>query len=296
MSFVRLVGGGKSFGSRGGRTFEPTPATSIAPKAAASVERSITQAGTPTPAQDGNRPGSTALPSRLGGRLLGGLLGAGLFGLLSASGMFGGLSDFASVLGFVTQFALIGGVVWLILNYQRVRKLPAVVRVAASGPGSALPHDMLGRIREALALNGASASSAPTIGPADYNAFEKLLGNTQSAYGREDTETLGALTTPEMLSYFSQDLAENAKKGVRNEVAGVKLIEGDLAESWREAGTDYATVALRYSLIDAMIDRATGRVISGDRGAPRDVTEVWTFRRDDRDPAQGWHLSAIQQV
>ena len=24
--------------------------------------------------------------------------------------------------------------------------------------------------------------------------------------------------------------------------------------------------------------------------------EVWTFRRDDRDPEQGWHLSAIQQV
>ncbi len=48
--------------------------------------------------------------------------------------------------------------------------------------------------------------------------------------------------------------------------------------------------------VDAVVDRATGRVISGDRAAPQEVTEIWTFRRDDRDPEQGWQLSAIQQV
>jgi len=38
-----------------------------------------------------------------------------------------------------------------------------------------------------------------------------------------------------------------------------------------------------------------GRVVDGsDR--PLEVTEVWTFRRDDRDPDQGWQLSAIQQT
>jgi predicted lipid-binding transport protein (Tim44 family) len=58
------------------------------------------------------------------------------------------------------------------------------------------------------------------------------------------------MTTPEMLSYFSQDLTENAKKGVRNEVSGAKLLQGDLAEAWHEAGSDYATVAMRYSLSD----------------------------------------------
>jgi predicted lipid-binding transport protein (Tim44 family) len=129
-----------------------------------------------------------------------------------------------------------------------------------------------------------------------YDVFEKLLREIQAAYGQENTDALGTMTTPEMFSYFSQDLAENAKKGVRNDVSGAKLLQGDLAEAWHEAGSDYATVAMRYSLVDAMVDGATGRVISGDPAAPQEVTEVWTFRRDDRDPGQGWHLSAIQQV
>jgi predicted lipid-binding transport protein (Tim44 family) len=158
---------------------------------------------------------------------------------------------------------------------------------------------LLNRFRQTLATTGIVASSGPsalTIGPEDYDAFERLLREIQSAYGRENTDALGAMTTPEMLSYLSQDLAENAKKGVRNELSGAKLLQGDLSEAWHEAGSDYATVAMRFSLVDAVVDRATGRVVSGDRAAPQEVTEVWTFRRDDRDPAQGWQLSAIQQT
>jgi predicted lipid-binding transport protein (Tim44 family) len=143
---------------------------------------------------------------------------------------------------------------------------------------------------------GGASPSALTIAPADYDAFEKLLSEIQTAYGGENTEALGAMTTPEMFSYFSQDLADNARKGVRNEISGVKLLEGDLAEAWHEAGSDYATVAMRYAIVDATLDRATGRVVSGDRTAPQEVTEIWTFRRDDRDPKQGWQLSAIQQA
>ena len=104
------------------------------------------------------------------------------------------------------------------------------------------------------------------------------------------------MTTPEMLSYFSQDLADNAKQGLRNEVSDVKLLQGDLSEAWREGGSDYATVAMRFSMIDATLDRANGRVVSGDRTRPTEATELWTFRRDDRAPAEGWQLSAIQQA
>jgi predicted lipid-binding transport protein (Tim44 family) len=102
------------------------------------------------------------------------------------------------------------------------------------------------------------------------------------------------LGNPSIVRY--PDLAENAKKGIRNEVSGAKLLQGDLAEAWHEAGSDYATVAMRYSIVDATLDRATGSVISGDRDTSREVAEVWTFRRDDRDSKAGWQLSAIQQV
>jgi predicted lipid-binding transport protein (Tim44 family) len=291
------AGGGRSFGSRGGRTFDSAPPTPTAPKAAAPMERSMTQPGAPATAQRVNPTATTAAPSRFGGfggMLMGGFIGAGLFGLLSGSGLFGGLSGIASVLGLLLQFALIAGAAWLIVNYFRSRSQPATAHGPANRSSSALPRDVLTRSGPRAASNGGSGRL--TIGSADYDAFEKLLGEIQSAYGREDTHALGAMTTPEMLSYFSQDLAENAKNGVRNEVSGAKLLQGDLSEAWREKGSDYATVAMRFSLIDALVDRASGRVVSGDPRVPQEVTEVWTFRRDDRDPAAGWQLSAIQQV
>jgi predicted lipid-binding transport protein (Tim44 family) len=45
-----------------------------------------------------------------------------------------------------------------------------------------------------------------------------------------------------------------------------------------------------------MVDRASGRVISGDPSRPTEATEFWTFRRDQRTANDGWQLSAIQQA
>ena len=93
------------------------------------------------------------------------------------------------------------------------------------------------------------------------------------------------------MSYFSEDLAANASTGVVNKISDVKLLQGDLAEAWREGDTDYATVAMRYSLDDQMVDRDSGRVL---QGGPDEATEVWTFMR--KHGGGQWMLSAIQQA
>jgi predicted lipid-binding transport protein (Tim44 family) len=149
-----------------------------------------------------------------------------------------------------------------------------------------------------LGLGGSPAgpaqrSDAVGITGLDYDAFERTLGDVQAAYSNEDIGALRAKATPEMLSYFSEDLAQNASHGVINRVSDVKLLNGDLSEAWREGGTDYATVVMRYSLHDWMIDRVTGRVVDGDPLRPQEATEFWTFRRSQGGP---WILSAIQQV
>jgi predicted lipid-binding transport protein (Tim44 family) len=93
-----------------------------------------------------------------------------------------------------------------------------------------------------------------------------------------------------MVSYFSRDLAENKAQNHVNKVSDVKLLQGDLAEAWREGDTDYASVAMRYSLIDKTLDRSTGRLVKN--GDP-EATEVWTFARPR---GASWELSAIQQT
>ena len=71
--------------------------------------------------------------------------------------------------------------------------------------------------------------------------FERLLGDIQTVFSAEDLSALRAKVTPEMLSYFSEQLAGNASRGLINRVTDVKLLQGDLPEAWRGGDTDYAT-------------------------------------------------------
>ncbi|MEQ1711502.1 MAG: TIM44-like domain-containing protein, partial [Hyphomicrobium sp.] len=150
--------------------------------------------------------------------------------------------------------------------------------------------------RQAAGGTGGGTGAELTLEKADFDAFEARLGDVQNAYGRNDINALGDRTTPEMLSYFAEELAANTSKGVRNEVSAPKLLQGDLAEAWREAGGEYASVAMRYAVIDVEVDVASGRVVSGSRTEPVEVTEIWTFRRGKGEKAEDWVLSAIQQA
>jgi predicted lipid-binding transport protein (Tim44 family) len=288
------VGGGRSAGSRGGKTFTAPPSTNTAPKPAAPMERSMTQPGKSTTAQGAqSAPTAAAQPSRFGGwkgLLLGGLIGAGL------ASMFG-MGALASVLGFLLQAALIAGLVYLaylaFLFFRNRSSQPALATATASSAGGRPNQNASNRNG---ALLGGGAASVVSIGQDDFDAFERLLGDIQTAYGRNDLDALGDRATPEMLSYFAEELDADAKRGVRNEVSGAKLLQGDLAEAWSEPDGEYATVAMRYSLIDATVETASGRVVSGSRTEPQEVTEVWTFRRSLNGAHRQWELSAIQQA
>src|SRR5437879_4096830 len=141
------------------------------------------------------------------------------------------------------------------------------------------------------AADGAQHDAAGAAGRThdDFNALEKALDEVQSPDSAEDLARLRRHVTPEMLSYFSEELSANASKDVVNRISDVKLLQGDLAEAWREGDTDYATVAMRFSLNDETVERDSGRVL---QGGPEEATEVWTFMR-----VRGghWLVSAIQQ-
>jgi predicted lipid-binding transport protein (Tim44 family) len=95
-----------------------------------------------------------------------------------------------------------------------------------------------------------------------------------------------------MVSYFNRDLEANRARNVVNRVSGTKLLQGDLAEAWREGDSDFASVAMRYSLVDTTLDRSSGRLVEGSQ-QPEEVTEIWTFLRPR---GANWELSAIQQT
>ena len=280
------IGGGVSSGSRGSRTFSAPPSTSTAPGTAQPFNRTITQPGSPglgAPAGGGffNRPGMG-----LFGGLAAGFLGAGLLGMLFGGGMFGGLGGLSSILGLVLQIGLIIMVVRLAMSWWQRRHETAYAGAPAAGMGGP------STFRTGSGFGLGSGSAPLEIGPSDYEAFERLLGELQTAWSNEDIAKLHTLATPEMVSYVTQDIAEHKAQNLVNTVTDVKLLQGDLAEAWREGDTDFASVALRYTLIDKTVDRASGRLVKGS-DQPTEATEVWTFLRQRGGP---WELSAIQQT
>jgi predicted lipid-binding transport protein (Tim44 family) len=277
------AGGGFSGGSRGMRTFSAPPATRTTPNTAAPIQRTMTQPGSAAAAGQ-----TAARPGLFGGGLFGGLaagfIGAGLFGLLFGHGFLGGMGGFASIIGLLLQVVLVVVVARLIFAWWQRRNMPAYAGAPGAG-GHAF--GALG----AMPGGNAPAGEPLTIAKADYDAFEQLLGDVQAAFSAEDLAALRAKVTPEMLSYFSEQLSENSSRGLINKVTEVKLLQGDLAEAWNEGGADYATVAMHFALTDSMVERSGGRTVEG--GSPSEVTELWTFMRAR---GGGWLLSAIQQA
>jgi predicted lipid-binding transport protein (Tim44 family) len=288
------------FGSRGSRTFSPPPATNTAPTQAAPIQRSVTPPPTqqqqPGFGQSAPRPGM-ATPSfgrSFMGGLAGGLIGAGLFGLLTGHGFFGGMGGFASLIGFLLQIALLAFLARMAYAWWLQRN--GAIAGLGGRPGAA-PFSF----SQPFGFGGGAASARPRpqplqLSPQDFPAFERLLGATQDAYSREDTDALNRFATPEMVGYFNEELSERRQKGVVNRISGVKLLQGDLSEAWSEGRDEYATVAMRFALVDVVEDRATGRIVEGDPNHPTQVAQVWTFRRPAGAPPDAWKLSALQQT
>ena len=285
------IGAGSSLGSRGSRTFSAPPPTSTMPSVSP-LERSTTQPNFANPRPGFAPSGGFFGRSGFWGGLAAGFLGAGLFGLLFGHGFMGGIGGIVSLLGLIFQLGLIALIAMFLWRWFQRRNEPAYA-------GSLYRDNASTSLFGGLGLGGglSSGSAGPGqrsddvgIANADYDAFERLLGEIQTAYSNEDLNALRTHATPEMVSYFSEDLAQNASRGVVNRTSDVKLLQGDLAEAWREGSTDYATVAMRFALNDVMVERTSGRVVEG---GPQEVVESWTFRRVHGGP---WMLSAIQQA
>lgn len=303
-AFAR-AGGGKSSGSRGSMSRSAPPATDTAPRTAQPLPGATQTA----PSQGMRAPGAgaaqAAQPSRMRSMMTGfamGFLGAGLFGLFTGQGFFGGIGSFLGFLGLLLQIGLVFFLVRWAINYFRGRQ-PA----AAAGPNPGYerqpapgmmpqPASMPGGAGMAAAPSPAAGTAPLQLAERDFNAFERLLTEVQEAYGRGDRSALHVRATPEMAGMFARDLDGLERQGLVNKLSQVKLLQGDLAEAWREPGAEYATVAMRYAIVDATVETVSGRLVDGDLVRPQEVTEVWTFVRRPGETSEGWKLSAIQQV
>ena len=262
---------GSSFGSRGSRSFESNGATPLS--------RTMQS---PSPSYGGSGYGAyggggffSRHPFLTG--LAGGFLGSMLFG----GGFFG------HAFGGLFTLLIVGFVIFLLFR---------LLSGAFAGGGSGIAPRSVG----AAAAPAAQRYRGRDIyvGDADLNAFQSIHAAVQEAWGRGDLGQMRQLMTPEMLSYFSEELTRNSSQGVENRISNVNLVKAELTESWEEGDMEYATAYMRWTALDytariGAAPGAPGAVVAGDPRVPTESEEVWTFVR--RRGAH-WLLSAIQQV
>lgn len=321
------AGRGSSMGSRGSRTFSAPSYTRSSPMGAQPMQRTMTRppATTTTAAPSSNSRMSGAAPGMAGGAmnrpvqqqqsggmsnftkgLVGGAVGAAGYHMLAGSKESNAQQPSnpdqqnqmqgqnaqpqapqhqgGGFMTFVTRLIMIGLVIWLVMRFIRRRR-------AASNMANTMSA---GRMNP-----GMSGVAQPTqqtniqLQQNDYIAFEQRLTEIQDAWTRQDLGSLQKITTPEMLAYFNEQLTDLASRGLHNSISNVQFIQGDLSEAWGEGNREYATVAMRYSLIDVTTDN-TGRVVEGNPNQPENIAELWTFVRAANN--NWWLLSAIQQA
>lgn len=322
-------------GSRGSKSQMAPPATQTAPRSAMPIQNNAApRAGMPANsamAANATRPGMFGSMSK--GGFMAGLLGAGALGLLLGYGLSGGLGGLGAMLGLMLQIALFAGLAFLAFSWWQRRKQqndPAYARAAAPGgygqqpgapfggqpQGQAQSYDRSGSALGAMGV-GAGAGAATggmfgqpqqqqeqeqvptrplTLVAEDFAAFEKVLSGVHEAFAKEDHTALRQFATEEMADYFAQDIAQNVRENRALRLSDVRLEQGDLAEAWKEPNAEYATVAMRFSMIEQILDRHTGKATEGNGVDRSEVTEIWTFVRPAGGKQQDWQLSAIQEA
>src|SRR5215469_5925864 len=285
-------GRSSSMGSRGSRTYEPNGAQplsrSVTPAPEAPRQPGITPA-MPSPAYGG---GSFFQRHPFLTGLAGGFIGSWLFG--HSGWATDGVGSGGSMLGGLLQLLIIGLIIYFVVRLVRGWAFANGARGGARGGGAFWP----GSAGAASAATARGRGRDINVADADLGTFQTIHAAVQEAWSAGDLAQLRRLMTPEMLSYFSEELTRNASQGVQNLVANVELLKGDLSEAWEEGDLQYATAYLRWRALDYVVrvGRSPGDpdwLVSGDPRTPAEAEEMWTFVRRR---GANWLLSAIQQI
>lgn len=294
------AGGGRSFGSRGFRSYS-SPSRNYSRPTTPSQPRPETQSPLAAPASSPF--GGGGFMRSMAGGLLGGLLGGMLFRSLGFAG-FGGMGG-----GFgLMDLVILGGIGLAIYWVVKQRSRPALIEAPYQHQRTWSAE------REPERYQGAATAQATMVQDGDLDqgvahirqmdpGFETgrlrevctdLFFKVQAAWGNRDLEPIRTILTPEMYTQLGADVMrlKNDRKINRLENIAVRSVE--LTEAWQEQGQDYVTVRFLANLLDYTVDEGTSQVVDGSRTDPVKFEEYWTVTRPVG--PNSWRLTAINQA
>jgi len=286
------VGGGRSFGSRGSRSFSIPRSTPASPsQGSRSFGSTASSSSSPF--------GGGGLFRGMAGGLAGGILGGMLFRGLGFAGGEGGLGGGIGLFDII----LVGGILYGIYLFLKRRRSEAPT-------GAPWPGDSAMRTGQPAGIapygqqsvEDDAAAGLRHIKQMDQGFNEKqfievctdTFFRIQGAWANRDMSGVRVLLTDEMLRILQGDADQLRTEKRINRLDNIAVRSVEIVEAWQQEGEDFITVRFLANLLDYTTNEQTGDVVSGSRTEPVKFEEYWTFSRPVG--PQAWRLSAINQA
>jgi predicted lipid-binding transport protein (Tim44 family) len=286
------AGGGRSFGSRGTRSYSrPASPLPSSPQAAPQPG-----AVTPPPYQQPQPAGGGFFRNMAGG-IAGGMLGGMLFRSLGFGG--GGMGGGGIGMFEILLLAGIGYMLYRMISKRRAAESAGYGQDGYQQPGYAAPLQ-----QNAQQLQPGTADVETGLahirqmdGTFDENRFNDgvmdMFFKIQGAWMNRDLSSIPGILTEDMRKVFQGDIDKLLQEKRVNRLENIAVRNVEVVEAWQESGQDYITTLIYANLLDYTTDDTTGQVVSGSKTDPVKFEEYWTFTRPVG--SNPWRLSAIDQ-
>lgn len=301
------AGGGRSFRSRGSRSFSaPNRPYGSPGYGQPSPRQYSSQPATPAPATPVPTSPAGGFWRGLAGGIAGGFLGSLLFSSLGWGA--GGLGGFGGGLGLLEVLLLAGlayGLYWFV---KRRNPEPAHAHGGHAGvPISA--HDGGGCGGGGHSHHGTVASTEPSLEesleqirrsdpdfsePLFREQATDLFFRIQAAWAARDLAPLRNSLADDIAKDLGGAIEDLKREHRINRLENVAVRSVETVEAWQEDHRDFVTVRFLANLLDYTVNEESGQIVAGSRVEPVRFEEYWTFVRPT---ARGpWQLSAINQA
>ncbi|MBP1751592.1 MAG: import inner rane translocase, subunit Tim44 [Geobacteraceae bacterium] len=287
------AGRGRSFGSRGTRSFSPPSRTYSQPSP------SRDQSASPYRSNPYQQQQSGGFLRGIAGGVLGGLLGGMLFRSLGFAG--GGAAGGGIGLFDILLIVGIGYLIYRFIKKKRAENYQSQNAFSQQGyqqdrvepfavdsrSFAAKPDEAAGGLAYIRQMDASFDENRFTDGVMD--TFFKVQG----AWMNRDLSSAAHLLTDEMRRVFQEDIDAMIRDKRVNRLENIAVRQVEIAEAWQESGQDFITARIYANLLDYTTDDMTGEIVSGSKTDPVKFEEYWTFSRPvGNNP---WKLSAINQ-
>lgn len=289
LSAEARAGGGRSFGSRGSRSYS-RPATSY------SQPYQSRQQMAPAPSPFQQSAGGGFMRSMAGG-IMGGLLGGMLFrslGFAGPGGMGGGGIGLFEII-------LIGGLCYLIYRFIKKKREESAPVTMNSGYQRGTVTPLPTAFEQVTAPMNEVATGLGHVRQMDSSFDEAgfsdlvmdIFFRIQGAWMNRSLDPVAGLLTDEMRQVMQEDISRLLRDNQVNRLENIAVRKVEIVEAWQEAGQDFITTLIYANLLDYTTDDKTGAVVAGSRTEPVKFEEYWTFTRPVGN--NQWRLSALSQ-